>query len=389
MMLSAIDVRSKSNTNRLETRIATRLAFFSAGFATGCWAPQVPFTKQRLGIDDGTLGMLLLCIGLGSVFAMPFTGGLSARFGSKPIIVAGGLGLAIFLPLFSLANSAWMLGLFLFAFGASLGSLDVAMNIHAIEVERDASRPLMSGFHGLYSVGGFAGSILLTFLLSLHLSALNASVLGAGLIACLIAIAWPRLLQNAQVEKAPLFSVPRGIVWLIASLAGITFLVEGAILDWSALFLTDKALVTEARGGLGYTLFSIAMTFGRLIGDRVTRQIGDRATLMCGGLLAILGFVTLLFSAVPLISLSSFALIGLGASNIVPVLFRQAGAQTVMPASAAISAMTTMGYAGILLGPAAIGFVARSVGLTGAFAALAAILCLVPMCARRVTTRST
>src|SRR5215813_10336277 len=136
-------------SDRPAARLATRLAFLVAGFGIACWAPLVPFAKQRLGVDDGVLGMLLLCIGLGSVIAMAITGVLSARYGSKPIIVAGGLGLTAFLPLLTVANTPITLGIALFMFGASLGSLDVAMNIHAVEVERAEARPLMSGFHAL------------------------------------------------------------------------------------------------------------------------------------------------------------------------------------------------------------------------------------------------
>jgi predicted MFS family arabinose efflux permease len=377
----------KEAVDRPSTRLATRLAFFVAGFATGCWAPQVPFTKQRLGADDDMLGILLLCLGIGSVCAMVFAGGMSRRFGSRFVILAGGIGLALFLPLFSLADSAWSLGIFLFAFGASLGSLDVAMNIHAIEVERRASRPLMSGFHGLYSLGGFAGAMFFTSLLSLQLGAFKSSLLGAGVIMCLIAAARGRLLQTAPTVSQSLFDLPRGIVWLIAGLAGISFLVEGAILDWGALFLTNRGLVEQSQGGLGYTLFSIAMMAGRFVGDKITRQIGDVAMMAWGGMVAVFGFATLLYSSAPFIGLLSFLLIGLGASNIVPILFRQAGTQTVMPTSAAISAITTLGYAGVLLGPAVIGFVAKNIGLTGAFGLLAAMFCVVPLCARRVALR--
>src|SRR5580700_8566918 len=124
------------------TRLATRLAFLVAGFGMACWAPLVPFAKARLAVDDGTLGLLLLCLGIGSVAAMLVTGSLSARYGGKPFIIAGGLGLAVLLPPLAVAGSPLTLALALLAFGAALGSIDVAMNIHAVEVERAASRPL-------------------------------------------------------------------------------------------------------------------------------------------------------------------------------------------------------------------------------------------------------
>lgn len=186
----------------------------------------------------------------------------------------GGLGLAVILPVLALADTPWILGSTLFTFGASLGSLDVAMNVHAVEVERAAGRPMMSGFHALYSVGGFAGAMFMTFLLSLRLGPLASSVLCASVVGLAIVAAWPRLLRTSSGGHGPLFVMPRGIVLVLAGLAAIAFLVEGAILDWGALLITDKALVGAAQGGLGYTLFAAAMTAGRLGGDAVTAHIG-------------------------------------------------------------------------------------------------------------------
>lgn len=342
------------SSDRPATRLATRLAFLVAGFGVACWAPLVPFAKARLGVDDAVLGALLLCVGLGSVIAMLITGPLGTRYGSRPIIVAGGVALAAILPLLSVANTTPALGFALLAFGAALGSLDVAMNVHAIEVEHAAARPLMSGFHALFSVGGIAGSSVMTFLLSMRVGAFASTLL------C----------------SAPM-------------LAAITFLAEGALLDWSALLITDKGLVAAAQGGLGYLLFSIAMTAGRLGGDAIAARVGDRSTMFWGGLLAVAGFVMLLAAPIAGVAMAGFLLIGLGASNIVPVLFRRAGAQQAMPSALAVTLITITGYAGHLAGPAGMGFVARSVGLESAFWMLAALLGIVPLCARVVTANRT
>src|ERR1700677_3433693 len=160
-------------------KLATRLCFVAAGFGVACWAPLVPFAKSRLGIGDGTLGVLLLCLGAGSVAAMPITGILATRIGSKPIILAGGFGMALFLPFLVVMDHPASLAAALLMFGASLGSLDVAMNLHAVEVERALSRPLMSGFHALFSIGGFAGSGFMTLMLSSHISPFHSCVIGS------------------------------------------------------------------------------------------------------------------------------------------------------------------------------------------------------------------
>jgi MFS family permease len=179
--------------------------------------------------------------------------------------------------------------------------------------------------------------------------------------------------------------MPRGVILVLAGLAAIMFLVEGALLDWGALLITSQGIVENSRGGVGYMLFATAMTAGRLSGDAVTEKFGDRAILIGGGITALAGFAVLLLSPFPWIALTGFVLIGLGAANIVPVFFRLAGSQNVMPAALGIAAVTTTGYAGILVGPAGVGFVADLLGLPAAFWMLAALLCLVPLCAGAVT----
>ena len=373
------------SADRPATRLATRLAFLVAGFGIACWAPLVPLAKARLAVDDGILGLLLLSLGIGSVVAMLLTGVLSARYGSKPIIIAGGLGLALLLPLLAIASLPVTLALALLAFGAALGSIDVAMNIHAVEVERAAGRPLMSGFHALFSIGGFIGSALMTALLSLQLGAFACSLICSVLMLLATVAAWPRLLRSAQAQTGPLFVLPRGTVLLLALLGAITFLVEGAMLDWGALLIIGADLVTDAQGGTGYIVFSIAMTAGRLAGDAVVARIGDRAALFCGSLLAIAGFIVLLLAPFAAVAMTGFLLIGLGSSNLVPILFRRAAKQTTMPVGLAVAAITTAGYAGILIGPAGVGFVAHVAGLPTAFWILAALMALVTASARVVT----
>lgn len=371
------------------SRLATRIAFFVAGFGLACWAPLVPLAKARLGVSDGALGLLLLCLGLGSVLAMQFAGPFISRLGARPIVIAGGIGQAVLLPFLAFAPTIPAMAVALLLFGGFLGLIDVSMNVHAVEVEKQAAKPLMSGFHGLFSVGGFVGALLLTAILSAHIGPLTGTIAAAGLMIVAILFAAPRLIDTPQADETPLLIVPRGIVALLALLAAITFLTEGAMLDWGALLLTGEGLLPAAQSGIGYSVFAVAMTVGRLTGDAVVARLGDRRTMLWGGLLAIAGYVVLLTASLAPAALFGFLLIGLGASNTVPVLFRQAGAQTVMPAGLAIAAVTTIGYAGVLAGPAGVGFAAQAIGLPGAFWLLAIMLVLVPLCAGTVTRRGT
>ncbi|MDH2325326.1 MFS transporter [Cereibacter sp. SYSU M97828] len=365
------------------SRLATRLSFFVAGFVMACWAPLVPFAKARVGADEGQLGLLLLCLGVGSLIAMPVTGMVSARTGAKPMILLGGFALALILPVLALAGSPLSLGAALLVFGASLGTIDVAMNIQSIEVEKAAGRPMLSGFHAMFSLGGVAGAGGMTLLLTLGLPPLPASVFAAVLAVLAIAVAMPRLPLIVAGEP-PAFVLPRGIVLLIAVLAGITFLVEGAMLDWGALLMQQRRVLAAEQAGMGYMMFSVAMTVGRLAGDRITALLGPFRVLTLGAVLAIAGFVIIQTAGSPIANLSGFGLIGIGAANIVPVLFSAAGRQSVMPASLAIAAVTTVGYAGVLAGPATVGFVSQHTSLPIAFWMLAALLVLLPLSARAV-----
>ncbi len=364
--------------------LATRLAFLAAGFVMACWAPLIPFAKAQVGASEGTFGLLLLCLGLGSIIAMPVTGYISARTGARPMILLGGFGLVLLLPALVLAASVVLLGLALALFGAALGTIDVAMNVHAAEVETRTQRPMMSGFHAMWSVGGILGAGGVTLLLWAGAAPLIAALAGSALALAAMVVATPRFLRAAG-GTPPKLALPRGIVLLLAVLAAISFLVEGAVLDWGALLIVAQDLLEPTSAGIGYMLFSIAMTVARLTGDRIVAALGRPAVLVLGGLVAILGIGLTLVPGSVALALTGFALIGLGCANLVPVVFSLAARQPDMAPGLAVAAVTTTGYAGILLGPALVGFAAEATNLAIAFALLAVLMLSFPLAARRVT----
>jgi len=386
--MTTLSTAAQPSADRPGARLATRIAFLVAGFGLAAWAPLIPFAKARLGAGDGLMGLLLLCLGAGSVAAMLRTGPLCARYGCKPVVVGSGLVLALLLPPLAIASSPWTLGAVLIGFGGALGSLDVAMNVHAVEVERDARVPLMSGFHAMFSVGGFAGAALVTLLLSSGVGALACTLLCLAVMVAAMGVASPRLVEAGRVAAGHSLAWPRsGAMLLLAALAAVCFLVEGAMLDWSALLLTTRSLAAPAQGGLGYAFFAVAMTVGRFSGDAITARIGDRSTMQAGGVLSVLGFGVLLFGGRLEFALAGFALIGLGAANIVPVLFRRCGSVPGTSPAMAVAALTTVGYAGQLMGPAAVGLVSHLASLPAAFWLLAALMAVVPLCANKVVGR--
>lgn len=366
-------------------QVSTRIAFLISGLSMSTWAPLVPFAKGRLAVNEATLGALLLCLGLGSLTAMPLTGMLVGRLGCRRVIIGTTIIMCVSLIYLAVAPSVTTMAAALFMFGAGIGMVDVAMNIQAVIVERASGRSMMSGFHGFYSLGGILGAAGVSGLLWLGLVPVWAVVVMVVVILALLIGCAPHLLAYGSDARDPVFAIPRGRVLLIGSLCCIAFLAEGAVLDWGAVFLTSVRLVDIAQAGLGFAAFSVAMTVGRLTGDRIVQGLGGRRILLWGGILAAAGFLLVVLVPFTLAAFLGFALIGLGASNIVPVLFTAAGNQQVMPVGLAISAVATMGYAGILAGPALIGFVAQISSLALAFGLIAISLLVLASFARAAT----
>jgi predicted MFS family arabinose efflux permease len=260
------------------------------------------------------------------------------------------------------------------------------MNAHGVEVETSAGVPLMSGFHALFSLGGGAGAAWMTLCLRSHVTPLAAtiaaSLAGAGLIA---SSATGLLGARPPGARVIAFVAPSGLVVVIAALAAMMFLTEGAVFDWSALLMVDRGVASRADAGVGFLAFSIAMTAGRLLGDTVVRRLGARRVLRWGGALAIAGLALVLVSPVAPLAIGGFSLVGLGAANVVPVLFSAAGRQSSMPPTAAVAAVTSTAYAGVLAGPPVLGLVAHAVGLPMAFWLLTGLLLFVPLMAGTAT----
>ncbi|AWK40440.1 MFS transporter [Photorhabdus laumondii subsp. laumondii] len=351
--------------------MATRAAFFIAGFSLASWAPLIPLAKERLQLDNGAMGLLMLAFGIGSFIMMPIAGMLAARFGCRQIFTLCALVVLVMLPGLSVLPTPLTLACVLFIFGAGIGAMDVVVNIHAVMVEKMARRPIMSGFHALFSLGGIAGAGSVSALLSLGISPLQAMVMVVLLVILLLLPVWSGLLNEAESDNTPFFAMPHGIVILLGFLCFVAYIMEGSMLDWSGILLTSVHNISSHQAGIGYTLFAIAMTSGRFLGDKIIALYGHRRVFISSALLATSGFI-LIYSASTAIMLGlSFLMIGAGLSNIAPMLFTASGQQKIMPDSLAVAAVSTMGYSGILLGPAIIGGLAHIVTLHGAFACIA------------------
>lgn len=365
-------------------QMATRALFFVAGFASAAWAALVPFAKLNTGVNDGVLGLLLLCLGGGALVAMPLTGVLTTRFGCRKVMTVSVVLLSVTLPLLAEINHTGLLALTLVVFGMGIGITDCAMNIQAIIVEKAAPGPMMSGFHGFYSIGGIAGAGAMSGFMLAGMGALQAAAAVMAICLLLLAVSYKGMLDYAWPSEGPAFAVPRGAVLLIGIICFATFLAEGSVLDWSAVFLTEYRNVPESMGGLGFACFAVLMSLGRLTGDKIVAVLGRPQVVLWGALLAAGGLLLSVLSENWLMALTGYGLIGLGCANVVPVMFSAIGRQTSMPQAVAVPAVTTLGYLGILAGPASVGLIAYRFTLPAALLAVVALLLLVALLSRKV-----
>ena len=352
---------------------AARAFFFIGGFGTATWAPLVPLLRERLMVGDDVLGMLLLCIGVGSLLTMPLSGALAMRLGCRRVVMTASILFAAILLLVSCVDALSLAVPIVLIFGAVMGCIDVVVNIVAVLVEKGIGRRIMSGMHAFWSLGGFAGAGLYGVWVGLlGLTPFQSTAIAAGLILLLTAVYGRHLIPYGGGGGA-LLALPRGLIVFVGMTAFIAFLSEGAVMDWGGVYLTTVRGMDLALAGTGYSVFSAAMLTMRFLGDRVVQRIGALPVAVGGALLAFGGILLVMFAPVDALLYVGFFAIGIGSANIVPVFFSLMGRQNVMPVSAAVSAVSTMGYLGILAGPAAIGFVSSLTTLQTAFAMLAAL----------------
>lgn len=355
-------------------QIAACMAFFISGFAVSTWAPMIPAVKEKLQIGADVLGLLLLSIGISAFIFMPVAGMLSRSYGCKKVLRVAITGMALDLIVLSLLGSIWGFLLFLAVFGAAMGCIDVNMNLNAVIVENASKKRMMSSMHALWSVGCFAGAGLFSLLAKAGLGiTVIAGIHSAVVLICTFTYSRHFLNFKGAGNEKPI-AVPKGIVVFFGVLACITFLGEGAVMDWSGVLLTEVKNTELSLAGVGYAVFSVAMLCMRLLGDKIVAVLGEEKTLVFGSVIGAIGFLSVIFLENFYAIQLGFVLMGLGLANIVPTIYSLTKYQKVMPINAAVTAITSMGYTGVILGPAVLGFVAHGFGITQVFYLLAVLL---------------
>lgn len=356
-------------------RTSTRAVFFIAGFAMGLWASLVPYAQNRLQFDAGSLGLLLLCLGTGSLLAMLFSGKLIGHFGCRKIMSLGIVLTCIFLPTLAIIDQFPLMAVCLFFFGAGIGLVDVAVNVQGSLVEQSSDKPLMSGFHCLFSIGSIAGAGGGATLFALGLMPLTVTFIAIVLIAIITSAVFNELIpfgdHKEPSESAIAKPRPNFRLVLMALMCMICFMAEGAVLDWSGVFLTNDRGLDITHAGWGFAVFGGTMSVMRFTGDKVVSILGRKRVLILSSLFAMVGYAVAVIIPDWKFTLLGFALVGIGAANIVPVLITLAGQEKVMPVNMSVAMVATLGYFGVLGGPALIGFIAHLTDLYTAFSIVA------------------
>lgn len=380
--------QSLNSINLLHNRhkhmlVANRTAFMIIGIIEAAWAPIVPYVKSAFAIDEGTLGLLMLCSGLGSICALPCAGWLVNRFGARKVVNISGFLMAVALLSISLLVNIWLTGTMLLVFGACTITIDVAANVNGIAIEKKTGRHLMSGFHGGYSLGTLIGAGAMSVLFTLGIAPLWSVVLCmaftllAMVAGCRDLLSVEELKSAAPVvkEKNKKLYIPPMVI-VVGLLCFIMYASEGAVMGWAAIFVSEERGVDMSQAGFFYTAFAVTMTVVRFSGDAIVERLGRRNVVAVGAALVATGFCIVIGINHVVATIIGFALVGMGAANIVPQLVSYAGSIKGMAVSSIISVVNALGYSGILLGPVVIGFVAKHHGLHTSFAGIA-VFCLI------------
>jgi MFS family permease len=346
----------------LQHRIAVKLAFFINGFIYANWVSRLPRIQELYQADNGTIGFILLASSIGAVGAMPFTGWIIIKNGSRRITLVAVLLYCIIVPFIPFMPSIIALIALYFCMGIVTGMLDVAMNSQAVMVEKLYHKPIMTSFHALFSIGMMLGAWSSALFTDLHFDLPRHF----SIVVCfaLVAVGWAsrNLVRDkpdpAILHDGPLFRLPNAALISIGIITFCCMLGEGAMSNWTVNYMENMAHASQSLAPIGLSAFATAMTIGRIFGDRIRLNLGDKKMIVGGGIFAVIGLSTALLFPHPYASIVGFFVVGLGLSSVVPIAYSIAGNAKSLPPGVGLAMVTTVGYSGFLVGPPIIGLLA-------------------------------
>jgi MFS family permease len=361
-------------TSPRNIRIANAIFFFISGFSYSAWASRIPTIKHNMHLNEAQLGGILFALPVGLMVTMPLTNYLLGRYSSRAIMLLGALSFNLMLCFVGFASVPWQLVIILLGFGSSRNLFNVSTNAQAVSVQRLYDKSIITTFHGIWSVAGFAGAALGFVMVSFniapnwHLPVVGISMMALSLFAFSNTLYEP---VAEQQEKKPVFSLPDKFLIKFSVIAFVSMACENTMYDWSGIYFEKAIHASKQTATAAFVFYMIAMTAGRFLGDRFVGRIGIKRILFYSGLLISTGLLTAVLLPYIIPAIIGFILVGLGVSCIVPLVFSLAGKSTSMSSARALASISTISYLGFLIVPPLVGFIAEAAGIRVSFGIIA------------------
>jgi MFS family permease len=360
-------------TSKKALRIAVGAMFFMAGLSFSSWASRIATVQQTMGLSDAALGAVLFSLPVGLMCSLPFSGWIITKIGSRKLLISALLVYATALVSLGLAQNTFQLIICLVCFGFSSNAVNISVNTQAVATEELYKRPIMASFHGLWSLAGFAGAGIGTFMIANNISPLYHFLLMLVVIFTGVIIAARYLKDDKVTDPGPVFVMPDHSLIKLGIIAFCSMICEGAMFDWSVIYFKKVVLAPPAFVGVGFTAFMLTMAAGRFRADWFAHRYGLKRTLQVSGALTATGLLIAVAFPYVYTAIAGFLLVGVGVSSVVPMVFSAAGKSKTMQPGVALAAVSTIGFLGFLVGPPIIGFIAGMATLRVSFILIAAM----------------
>ncbi|MGF1923107.1 MAG: MFS transporter [Bacteroidia bacterium] len=373
MMDSSSSIGLHSPYSKKRVRFAISLFYFGQGIVFASWASRIPDLKSLLNLSDAALGSVLLALPIGQLVTMPISGRLTTRYGSRRVLTLAAPLYALALTILALATAGWQLAIFLFLLGVSGNLCNISLNTQGVAGETYYGKPIMTSFHGAWSIGGFTGALIGLLMINLHLAPLTHFWMIAGVVWIHIFINYRYLIAKqkpTEKAKTKLFTKPQGVLVQLGIIGFCSMATEGAMFDWSGVYFKDIVKAPHSLVILGYASFMIMMASGRFLGDKVIARFGRKRSLQVSGIIISSGmFISVLFPFIVPATIG-FMMVGIGVSGIVPMVYSIAGSNTKVAPGIALAMVSGVSYFGFLMGPPLIGYISALSSLQYSYAVI-------------------
>jgi MFS family permease len=358
-------------SSRLSLRIAVGAMFFMAGLCFASWASRIATIQVHLGLSFAALGGILSALPVGLMCSLPFSGWIITKTGSRKLVIIALAVYGLTLVTLGLAQNSLQLICCLFFYGFSSNAVNISINTQAVAAEQLYDRPIMATFHGLWSMAGFTGAGIGTYMIAKRIEPAHHFAIISAIIILAIILAARSLKDDKTASSGPIFVMPDSSLIKLGVIAFCSMICEGAMFDWSTIYFRDIIHPGRALIGAGYACFMGAVASGRFIADWFAHRYGLKRILQVSGSLTAIGLLTAVIFPYLASAMAGFILVGLGVSSVVPMVYSAAGKSKTMAPGVALAAVSTIGFSGFLVAPSIIGFIAGLATLRASFVLIA------------------